>query len=82
MLPDLVDRDVTMTEDDEVGVWESTVQASGSALRSAAVMDKCYADSSQLEHAALLEDSHEVMVVVTEHCIGLDHGPEFLESSS
>ncbi len=82
LLPDLVNRDVTVTEDDEVGVWKSTVQAPGPAPRCAAVMNKCYANSSQLEHPSLLQDSHEVMVVVAEHCIGLDHGPQFLKSLS
>ena len=82
LLPHLVNRDVTMPEDDEIGVRESTVQTSGPTLRCAAVMDKGYANSSQFEHPSLLQDSHEVMVVVTEHCIGLDHGPQFLESLS
>ncbi len=82
LLPDLVNRDVTMPEDDEIGVRESTVQASGPALRCAAIMDKCYTNSSQFEHPSLLQDSHEVMVVVTQHCIGLDHGPQFLKCLS
>jgi len=77
--PGLVDWHMAVPEDDEIGIWKPTMQASGAALRGATVVDECATDPFKIEDPALGECSHQVVIVVSENGVRLSHGLEFYE---
>jgi len=70
---EFIDRNVAMSENDQVGTGEATAQASGAPFGRAAVVDESDADTTESNESALGEDLPEFTVVVPQYRVGLNH---------
>lgn len=66
-----IDRNMTVPEYDQIGTREASIQACTAPLCRAAVVYQSDADATEMEESGLGKYTDQVVVVVTEHRIGL-----------